>query len=361
MIRESPRSAWVLLVTVLLVSFLPGCSRKPTKGENGEDQTYGDDPIVFVSDRPAAHDSLLYLMQPDGTILRRFWGNDLERWRTPLLSPSRDKIAITVGYPESSWPMIVNTDGSGAHTLVDGVWDGDVYVGDWMPDGESLVYHVQIHHGDTAEIGVFMINPDGSGKLKLDQGYDPRVCGNDKVVYTRSDGIFIIGINGDGRKRLQETLPGVYVYKPVGSPDGEKVVFCRAVTLPSSDPPEKEYWLEIINSDSSGHARLAQFAETPTFTDIEFSPEGERVSVLIGFSWWVGEIYVVNIDGSGLRPLTNNTAHPYGHARWSPDGSRIVCTSVKDGNAEIYAVTTQGTPVMRNLTNSPSFDFKPDW
>jgi len=361
MIRESPKIACVLLVTLLFMSFLPGCNRKPTKGENGEDQTFGDDLIVFVSDRLPPHDSSLFVMKSDGTILNRFWGYDFEVWRTPLLSPGGDRIAVTVGHEESSWPMIVNTDGSGAYELAEGIWFGGVYVGGWMPDGEKLVYHAAAYNADTAEIGVFMINPDGSGKLKLDQGYDPRVCGHDKVVYTRHDGIFIISIDGEGRRRLQETLPGVYVYKPVGSPDGKKVVFCRAVTLPSSNPVKKEYWLEIINSDSSGHARLAQFAEIPTFTDIEFSPEGERVSLLIGSSWSVGEIYVINIDGSGLRPLTNNTAHPYGHARWSPDGSRIVYTSVKDGNREIYTVTAQGTPVMRNLTNNPSFDLKPDW
>lgn len=361
MIRESPKIAYLLLLAALLMSLLPGCSRKPTRGQDGEDQTNGEELIVFVSNRSPTIDRPLFLMRSDGTVLRRFGGWDFFGWRTPLLSPDGGKIAITVGHEESSWPMIVNTDGSGKHTLVEEIWFGDILVGDWLPDGEKLVYHVTAYDVDTAETGVFMIDPDGSGRLKLDQGYDPRLCGHDKVVYTRHDGIFIIGIDGEGRKRLQATLPGVYVYKPVGSPDGKKVVFCRAVTLPSSDPPEKEYWLEIINPDSSEHAQLAQFAEIPTFTEIEFSPDSRRILFLIGSSWRVGEIYVVNIDGSGLRPLTNNTAYPYGHARWSPDGRRIAFTSLRGGNSEVYTVNTHGTPVMRNLTNNPASDGQPDW
>ena len=107
-------------------------------------------------------------------------------------------------------------------------------------------------------------------------------------------------------------------------------------------------------------SKLAEMSGIFSFAEIEFSPDSKRI-MFLAVGETSAEIYVVNIDGSGLRPLTNNTAHPYGHARWSPDGTRIVFTSTKDGNREIYTVNTYGPPLMKRLTNNLADDCNPDW
>ena len=46
--------------------------------------------------------------------------------------------------------------------------------------------------------------------------------------------------------------------------------------------------------------------------------------------------------------------------RWSPDGSRIVFTSGRGGNSNIYVMSADGTDVVR-LTGPPTSDGDADW
>ena len=64
------------------------------------------------------------------------------------------------------------------------------------------------------------------------------------------------------------------------------------------------------------------------------------------------EIYVMNIDGSGITRLTDNPAGDF-HPAWSPDGTRIAFVSGSDGNQEIYVMGADGSDVTR-LTNDPA-------
>ena len=61
-------------------------------------------------------------------------------------------------------------------------------------------------------------------------------------------------------------------------------------------------------------------------------------------------LYVINADGSGLRPLTVVPGSDYDPA-WSPDGKRIAFASSRDGRKEIYLLTVDSGAVIR-LTNS---------
>jgi Tol biopolymer transport system component len=67
----------------------------------------------------------------------------------------------------------------------------------------------------------------------------------------------------------------------------------------------------------------------------------------------------MNANGSAQTRLTNNSVED-SWPNWSPDGTRFVFLSYRDGNAEIYTMSADGTNAAR-LTNQPAFDGPASW
>ena len=80
-----------------------------------------------------------------------------------------------------------------------------------------------------------------------------------------------------------------------------------------------------------------------------------------GYVWGLDpfDLYTVNRDGSDLRRLTNYGVYT-AEGVLSPDGKRIVFTSLKDGDLDIYTMNVDGTDV-RQLTHQPGYDGGPWW
>jgi Tol biopolymer transport system component len=80
-----------------------------------------------------------------------------------------------------------------------------------------------------------------------------------------------------------------------------------------------------------------------------------------GYVWGLDpfDIYTVNRDGSDMRRLTNYGVYT-AEGVLSPDGKKIVFTSLKDGDLDIYTMNVDGTNVKR-LTNTPGYDGGPWW
>jgi Tol biopolymer transport system component len=80
-----------------------------------------------------------------------------------------------------------------------------------------------------------------------------------------------------------------------------------------------------------------------------------------GYVWGLDrfDIYSANRDGTGMRRLTNYDVYT-AEGVLSPDGRRIVFTSLKDGDLDIYTMNVDGSDV-RRLTTTPGYDGGPWW
>ena len=72
------------------------------------------------------------------------------------------------------------------------------------------------------------------------------------------------------------------------------------------------------------------------------------------------DVFVMNVDGTGVTPLTADTAFD-GQPAWSPDGTKIAFVSTRDGGyAHIFTMNATGDGVQQ-LTTGQWFDAQPAW
>jgi Tol biopolymer transport system component len=84
-----------------------------------------------------------------------------------------------------------------------------------------------------------------------------------------------------------------------------------------------------------------------------------------GYVWAIHaeyDLFAADLDGGGVRRLTSTPGYD-AEAVVAPDGSRVVFTSVRDGDLDLYTMAPDGSDV-RRVTAEPGYDggafFSPD-
>ena len=114
--------------------------------------------------------------------------------------------------------------------------------------------------------------------------------------------------------------------------------------------------LHLVNRATGASTRLSQ--QDNVDTGALWSPDGTRLAFTSIRDGNI-EMYVMNDDGSNVQRLTNDPAEDWVGA-WSPDGTRLAFHTNRDGNWEIYTVNVDGTGIT-NLTRSAAQETSPAW
>ena len=77
--------------------------------------------------------------------------------------------------------------------------------------------------------------------------------------------------------------------------------------------------------------------------DPSFSPDGQHLSFTRSVSAETQDVWVVGIDGTGLRPVTAEGRSVRGHA-WGPDGRALVVSSRRTGARSLWRYPLNGAP-----------------
>jgi Tol biopolymer transport system component len=223
----------------------------------------------------------------------------------------------------------VGADGSSRRAVVTA--PGLQFDGDWSPDGDLIAYR-DSRSGINVDDEIYVAGADGANERNLTR--DP---GND--------------------------------WSPAWSPDGDRIAF-------ASDR-EGELRIFVMAADGSGVRRVTEiWGEYPAW-----SPDGERIA-FASFAGGAGatgdpnyDLYVVDVDGGGLRRLTDHPAYDM-YPTWSPDGKSIAFESTRATRAgfeppahdlertadfDVFVMPAGGGEA-RNVTRDPARLQKfPDW
>ena len=143
-----------------------------------------------------------------------------------------------------------------------------------------------------------------------------------------------------------------YVNRPTLSPKGDRLAFVkRGTQLVLLD-----LWKDDIK-DINDEAKDQPFGSAGDMYP-NYSPDGKRI-VFTSRRDSDYEIYVINADGTGETRLTNSRGMDI-NARVSPDSRQIAFTSNRDGNYEVYVMNADGQN-LRRITSHPERDDFPCW
>jgi TolB protein len=145
------------------------------------------------------------------------------------------------------------------------------------------------------------------------------------------------------------------VYGPTWSDDGEWLAF--GVGLPFDPAADVDIWKS--RPDGSEAVNLTPDSDANDALP-DFSPDGSRI-VFRSSRDGNTEIYLMNSDGTDLRRLTETTATNT-MPSFSSSGDEVAFVSTRDGDYEIYIIDLEpdGSPgATRRVTNSPGRDMHP--
>jgi TolB protein len=239
--------------------------------------------------------------------------------------------------------------------------EGDKTQPSWSPDGQRIMYVAP--GGRVNGLDIWIMAEDGSGAIDLTgqpgNEIDPAWSPNSAVIaYTKP--------NEDGS-------PLLYVMRSDGS----------SVQLLSEEYQESQptwsadrQWLIFVMS-AKGHEYLNMRGMqggslTPTAFDQDsyfgrlgevahpvFSPDGSWIAYT-RMDYSRTYVYTVNFKtrGNDIQRLTTGGVDSW--ATWSADNHWIAFQSSRDGNLEIYVMTSSGQ-LQTRVTDNPTRDQQPSW
>ena len=278
----------------------------------------------------------------------------------------------------------IDTDGTGQRQITKPPDYAIDSLPDWSPDGEQIVFHREF---TDRPYEIYTVSADGSNEQLVDPtcpGDDEKICeetdpswspdgksiafswahGGLRQVrgeeFIEARGIAVMAVDGSDAKLITQTKGPTSTEDavPIWSPDGSQIAFMRRnVTVKPYDATA----IFVAKADGTGERQITPWELNAD--DASWSPDGELISFRTeqAGSDFVGEIYTVHPDGSGLKQLTDAKGKQVLATSFSPDSAWIVfaMTGVEE-RPDLYLMRRDGSDVTP-LTRTPEWDSAPAW
>jgi TolB protein len=172
-----------------------------------------------------------------------------------------------------------------------------------------------------------------------------------KLTFMVNQGIWTVSADGTGLKEVFQPPAGTGVDDgPTFTPDGKHIIFTRCCITGFG------YSLWMINADGGGLKDVTKEqvvnGDGPADTTPQVSPNGKTIVFNRCFPNAPCVVATVNINGTNLQDLTDNTQFLSEHPNWSPDGTKIVFEMDPLGGSPNIATINPDGSGFRQLTFS---------
>jgi Tol biopolymer transport system component len=256
---------------------------------------------------------------------------------------------------------VMNEDGTGRIPLTnvaDGT--GGYFAPQWSPDGKKIAYFGFQDSVDNSSFTMYTMNGDGSGKTKVASTTTNNVSvprypswspDGTKIAYSSATGIGIVNADGTNPVQIVTSLSVVGDYMTSWSPDGNKILF-----VSQRDGNQEIY---VVNVNGTGLTRLTN--TTNSESKPAWSPNGQKILYAVSATSDSNvNVYVMNADGTGKTQIT--TGFTDTNPVWSPDGTKILFSrsSTSVFSPKLYIMNANGTNPQL-VGNSTTDDLESTW
>ena len=194
---------------------------------------------------------------------------------SPAFSSDGKKIVFTSRRDFSAGIYVMNADGSGVVKLDTGNPGGyDDEYPTWSPDGLRIAFV-----RNAAEI--LTVKADGSGDLQLvtaSEGYKQNLAyspDGSQIAFDDVNDVYVVSAAGGGAP-MRLTTTGTQSYDPAWSPDGLRIAFHRLNVTYENGEEVRERGLYVMQANGLGLASLNCLnAYAPTWANVSNDPDPE--------------------------------------------------------------------------------------
>lgn len=256
----------------------------------------------------------------------------------------------------------VAPDGSGSRQLTHFRDGSDAVKPNWSPDGTRIVFERAFPY---PHAGIYTMNADGSDihaltpkRRRFFEGspayspdgksivFDRQVCRTATCSDPRDHNeLWTKSVDGRSARRITAPLPNGphadhYVDSPQFSPNGKRIVYVKRLGDRAA--------VFVVNVNGSGVRRLTSF-RMGVDDRVDWSPDGSRI--LFSDNYRFVDVYTIRPNGAGIRQLTHSQKGNYSGKSWSPDGKQIMLVVGVGGGTSAYVMRADGT-ALRQVTRS---------
>jgi len=159
------------------------------------------------------------------------------------------------------------------------------------------------------------------------------------------DEIWVMNADGSEQRPVTRSLPSTKDAWPSWAPDGRRLTFARETGADSA--------IYVVDVDGTGLRRLARDAQALD-TQPAWAPDGKLIVYESDLFMLPGQLFAVRPDGSRRRQLTDPSIGASSRPSWSWDGKRIVFMASRVHHTDIWTMRADGTHQMQ-LTRNHGF------